>query len=244
LLAFGDGPPLVIPAPPVRCVDACGAGDRFSGVFIAMLAGKSLPSEAARAAVEAASEFVEHGSPQGDVLEDGDVLSRIAGIRARGGTVVATGGCFDLLHAGHVATLRAARRLGDFLVVLLNSDASVRRLKGPGRPLVRVADRLRVLEALECVDAVVVFDEDSPSPVLNTLRPDIWAKGGDYGGCPLPEAQILQSWGGQAVVLPYLDGRSTTALVAAAAQKSTLKAVSKSVSKSVSKPVSAKGASR
>jgi rfaE bifunctional protein nucleotidyltransferase chain/domain len=133
--------------------------------------------------------------------------------------VVATGGCFDLLHAGHVATLRAARQLGDCLVVCLNSDDSVRRLKGPTRPLVPAADRVRVLEALECVDAVVVFDEDTPAEVLTRIRPDIWAKGGDYAGADVPEAAVLETWGGQAVVLPYLQGRSTTRLVHDAAQQ-------------------------
>jgi rfaE bifunctional protein nucleotidyltransferase chain/domain len=131
--------------------------------------------------------------------------------------VVATGGCFDLLHAGHVATLRAARALGDCLIVCVNSDESVRRLKGSSRPLVPVEDRVHVLEALECVDAVVVFDEDTPSEVLQRLRPHLWAKGGDYAGADVPEAAVLRAWGGQAVVLPYLAGRSTTALVAGAA---------------------------
>jgi rfaE bifunctional protein nucleotidyltransferase chain/domain len=126
---------------------------------------------------------------------------------------VATGGCFDLLHAGHVALLRAARGLGDCLVVCLNSDESVRRLKGDGRPLVTAGDRARVLEALEFVDAVEVFDEDTPVEVLRRLRPDVWVKGGDYALSDLPEAAVLDEWGGQAVVLPYLDGRSTTALI-------------------------------
>jgi D-beta-D-heptose 7-phosphate kinase / D-beta-D-heptose 1-phosphate adenosyltransferase len=140
-------------------------------------------------------------------------LGLIAPIRARGGTVVATGGCFDLLHAGHVATLRAARALGDCLVVCLNSDDSVRRLKGPGRPLVRLADRVAVLEALGCVDVVVPFDERTPEAVLQRLRPDVFAKGGDYALADLPEAELLATWGGQAVVLPYLEGRSTTQLM-------------------------------
>jgi D-beta-D-heptose 7-phosphate kinase/D-beta-D-heptose 1-phosphate adenosyltransferase len=140
-------------------------------------------------------------------------LGLIAAVRARGGTAVATGGCFDLLHAGHVATLRAARALGDCLVVCLNSDDSVRRLKGPGRPLVRLADRVAVLEALGCVDVVVPFDERTPEAVLQRLRPDVFAKGGDYALADLPEAELLATWGGQAVVLPYLEGRSTTQLM-------------------------------
>ncbi|WP_107248067.1 D-glycero-beta-D-manno-heptose 1-phosphate adenylyltransferase, partial [Carbonactinospora thermoautotrophica] len=138
-----------------------------------------------------------------------EVVSRV---RAAGGTVVATGGCFDLLHAGHVSTLRAARALGDCLVVCLNSDESVRRLKGPGRPFVPQEDRAKVLQALECVDAVLVFDEDTPEAALDRLRPDVWAKGGDYADATLPEAALLARWGGQVVVLPYVDGRSTTNL--------------------------------
>jgi rfaE bifunctional protein nucleotidyltransferase chain/domain len=153
------------------------------------------------------------GDRRGPVTTPLPAEELVAAVSRRGGTVVATGGCFDLLHAGHVATLRAARSLGDCLVVCLNSDASVRRLKGPTRPLVPAADRARVLEALACVDAVVVFDEDTPTEVLRRLRPDVWAKGGDYAGAEFPEARALAEWGGQAVVLPYLQGRSTTALV-------------------------------
>jgi rfaE bifunctional protein nucleotidyltransferase chain/domain len=134
-------------------------------------------------------------------------------VRAAGGTVVATGGCFDLLHAGHVRTLAAARRLGDCLIVCLNSDASVRRLKGPSRPLVAQDDRAAVLGALESVDAVVVFEEDTPAEVLRRLRPHVWVKGGDYEGVRLPEADVLAEWGGRALVLPYLDGHSTTRLI-------------------------------
>jgi rfaE bifunctional protein nucleotidyltransferase chain/domain len=133
--------------------------------------------------------------------------------RAAGGTVVATGGCFDLLHAGHVATLRAARALGDGLVVLLNDDASVARLKGPERPLNRAADRATVLEALGCVDAVAVFGEDTPAEALGAIRPHVWAKGGDYAGRELPEAAVLRGWGGRVTILPHLPGRSTTRLI-------------------------------
>jgi rfaE bifunctional protein nucleotidyltransferase chain/domain len=127
--------------------------------------------------------------------------------------VVATGGCFDLLHAGHVSLLQAARALGDCLVVLLNTDASVRRLKGPDRPLVAEADRAEVLLALECVDAVVAFDEDTPQAALERLRPHVFAKGGDYELDTLPEAATMARLGGEAVVLPYVPGRSTSALI-------------------------------
>ena len=137
-------------------------------------------------------------------------------VRAAGGTVVATGGCFDLLHAGHVSLLQTARSLGDCLIVCLNSDDSVRRLKGSGRPLNHAADRIAVLAALDCVDAIAVFGEDTPCEVLDQLRPDIWVKGGDYDGRELPEAALLETWGGVTVTVPYLSGRSTTRLAAAA----------------------------
>ncbi|MGY1635557.1 D-glycero-beta-D-manno-heptose 1-phosphate adenylyltransferase [Geodermatophilus sp. SYSU D00742] len=227
LLSYGEGAPMVVPAVPVSGGDPCGAGDSFAAAAALALADGAVTGEAVAAAVAAASAFVGRGgasswdrprpgaptppSPDGAAGPDVEVL--LAGVRAAGGTVVATGGCFDLLHAGHVATLRAARGLGDCLVVCINSDESVRRLKGPSRPLVTAADRARVLEALEFVDAVVVFEEDTPAQVLDRLRPDVWAKGGDYAGADLPEAAVLRRWGGQAVVLPYLDGHSTTALV-------------------------------
>ena len=137
--------------------------------------------------------------------------------RARGGRVVATGGCFDLLHTGHSRTLAAARALGDCLVVLLNSDASVRRLKGPSRPLVPAAERAELLLALGCVDAVVVFDEDDPCAALDRLRPDLWVKGGDYDPAELPETPLLRSWGGEVTTVAYRPGRSTTRLVERAA---------------------------
>jgi rfaE bifunctional protein nucleotidyltransferase chain/domain len=147
-----------------------------------------------------------------------------ASVRQRGGTVVASGGCFDLLHAGHVATLQAARRLGDCLIVCLNSDASVRALKGPGRPVGPEADRARRLSPHGCVDPVQVFDEPTPDVALTALRPDVWVKGGDYhdgarfdvDSSALPEADLVRQWGGQTVIVPYLDGRSTTGMIAAA----------------------------
>jgi rfaE bifunctional protein nucleotidyltransferase chain/domain len=118
-----------------------------------------------------------------------------------------------------VRTLETARALGDCLVVCLNSDESVRRLKGPDRPLVPEDDRAAVLGALGCVDAVVVFDEDDPARALETIRPDVWAKGGDYRGVELPEAAVLSRWGGRVVLLPYVDGRSTTRLIQEAASR-------------------------
>jgi D-beta-D-heptose 7-phosphate kinase/D-beta-D-heptose 1-phosphate adenosyltransferase len=223
LLSYGDGVPLVVPTSPVRGSDTCGAGDRFAVTAALRLLDGALPSEATAAAVAAAREFVLHGGasavgPSGSsgprpAAQRRTAWEVVASVRGAGGTVVATGGCFDLLHAGHVSALRLARELGDCLVVCLNSDASVRRIKGPDRPLVPQEDRARVLEALACVDAVVVFDEDDPGAVLAQMRPDIWAKGGDYTGAQLPEAKLVARWGGQVVLLPYLEGRSTTRLV-------------------------------
>ncbi len=214
LLTHGQEAPSLFPAPRVQAADPCGAGDQFAAAAGVALAGGALVPEAVQEAVHAAAAFVAAGGAGAWSAPARPPATDLVGqVRERGGTVVATGGCFDLLHAGHVATLEAARALGDCLVVCLNSDASVRRLKGPARPVVPQQDRVRVLEALSCVDQVVTFDEDTPEEALRRLRPDVWAKGGDYSGSDLPEATLVASWGGQTVVLPYLDGRSTTRLV-------------------------------
>ena len=235
LLVEGDGPPLAAPAPAAAAGDPCGAGDRFASAAAGALADGALPSEAVTTAVAEAAGFVAAGGaaavfgprpagrrPTVDLRPgsgDGDAFALAERVRRAGGTVVATGGCFDLVHAGHVSVLEAARALGDCLIVCLNSDASVRRLKGEGRPLQPQDDRARVLRALRCVDGLVVFDEDTPEAVLRRLRPDVWAKGADYSLASLPEAPLLASWGGQAVVLPYLEGRSTTRLVEEASHR-------------------------
>jgi D-beta-D-heptose 7-phosphate kinase / D-beta-D-heptose 1-phosphate adenosyltransferase len=216
----GDGPPLAVPAPTVAHGDPCGAGDRFASAAAGALADGRLPSEAVAAAVGAASAFVAAGGasehartrPE-DPAPPADAAALAERVRRQGGTVVATGGCFDLLHAGHVRMLERARALGDCLIVCLNSDASVRRLKGADRPLVAEDDRADVLRALRCVDEVAVFGEDTPEAVLDTLRPHVWCKGGDYAVGELPEAPLVESWGGQAVILPFLHGRSTSSLV-------------------------------
>lgn len=228
LMTTGSGSPLVAPATPAPDgVDACGAGDSFAGAMAAALAAGAVPSEALWAAVSAASDFVAAGgaasldpgaSPGGDGDDDPAVRRASAEtlarrVRRRGGTVVATGGCFDLLHAGHIACLEAARRLGDCLVVCVNSDRSVARLKGPGRPVVPEEDRVATLLGLACVDAVTVFDEDTPARPLRELRPHVFAKGGDYAAGELPEEGIVREWSGEVVLLPYLGGRSSTALI-------------------------------
>jgi len=128
--------------------------------------------------------------------------------------VVFTNGVFDVLHRGHVTYLAQARALGASLVVALNTDTSARRLgKGPDRPLNNEEDRAVMMAALGCVDLVTWFDEDTPVQLLVELRPDIYVKGGDYDMARLPETPLVQSWGGRAVALPFVDGYSTTALV-------------------------------
>jgi D-beta-D-heptose 7-phosphate kinase/D-beta-D-heptose 1-phosphate adenosyltransferase len=221
---LAGSPPLVTPAPHESTGDPCGAGDRFAGTLALALARRAVITEAVGEAVLDVAGWLDAGGVGAldepaaqEVAEPSEnaesVEHLLARIRAARGRVVATGGCFDVLHAGHVSCLEAARRLGDCLVVLLNSDASVTRLKGPGRPVHTQEDRARVLLGLGCVDAVVVFDEDSPHAALERLRPDVWAKGGDYNAATLPEASLVRSWGGRVVLLPYLPGRSTTRII-------------------------------
>jgi D-glycero-beta-D-manno-heptose 1-phosphate adenylyltransferase len=137
-------------------------------------------------------------------------------LRAAGQVVVWTNGCFDLIHAGHAHSLQAARAFGDVLVVGINSDASVRRLKGPGRPILPATERAELIAALRCVEHVVIFDEDTPEECIRLLRPDVHCKGADYApphGKPIPEAGLVESYGGRVVFLPLVDGLSTTELI-------------------------------
>ncbi len=134
-------------------------------------------------------------------------------VRRRGLRVVFTNGCFDLLHRGHVALLEAARAEGHLLVVGLNSDESVRRLKGEGRPLVPAADRAAVLAALRAVDFVVVFDEDTPAALIAALEPDVLVKGADYAVEEVVGRETVEAAGGRVVIVPLVQGHSTSRLV-------------------------------
>lgn len=138
-----------------------------------------------------------------------------AQLRADGSCLVFTNGCFDLLHRGHVDYLQRARALGDFLFVGLNGDDSVRRLKGAGRPLMPEEDRVAVVAALRCVDAVVVFDGPTAEQLVAAIRPDIYVKGSDWGSEDRqpPEAAVVASYGGRVEYLAYVPGRSTTELL-------------------------------
>jgi D-beta-D-heptose 7-phosphate kinase/D-beta-D-heptose 1-phosphate adenosyltransferase len=142
-----------------------------------------------------------------------ELLARRAAWRADGRRVVLTNGCFDLLHAGHVRLLEAARALGDVLVVAINSDASVRALKGSGRPMVPEAERAEALGALEAVDAVVVYDEPTPREVVAAVRPDILVKGADWAEDAIVGREEVEAAGGRVERIPLVPGRSTTWLV-------------------------------
>jgi D-beta-D-heptose 7-phosphate kinase/D-beta-D-heptose 1-phosphate adenosyltransferase len=220
LTCGGDGAVLVEPGqPPVEIPttashgDPCGAGDRLASRAAVERSVGASRRDAVAAGVRAATRYVETGcfESREDDLTDGFELARR--VRRQGGVVVAAGGCFDLLHAGHIQLLQAARAMGNCLIVCLNSDRSVRRLKGPGRPVVGEEDRRRVVEALGCVDAVVLFDEDTPAQGLERLRPHVFAKGADYAVQDLPERAVLGRWGGRVAILPLSDGRSTTRLI-------------------------------
>lgn len=143
----------------------------------------------------------------------GELVPLLNQLRSAGKRIVFTNGCFDLLHDGHRHSLRAARALGDVLVVGLNSDASVRRLKGPGRPVQSQDQRAAALAALDDVDFVVIFEEDTAGPLIQILRPDILVKGADYKHKPLPEKVIVESYGGRVVLVDLLPGISTTQLL-------------------------------
>ena len=131
----------------------------------------------------------------------------------RSSRIVFTNGCFDLLHKGHVTYLQEARNLGDLLVVGLNSDDSIRRLKGPQRPLNSLQDRLEVIASLESVDWVTWFEEDTPMELIQKLRPDFLAKGGDWKIEQIVGAPEVLSWGGAVKSIPFVEGRSTTRLI-------------------------------
>jgi D-beta-D-heptose 7-phosphate kinase / D-beta-D-heptose 1-phosphate adenosyltransferase len=241
VVAVPGSAPVLVPTEPAGG-DPCGAGDRFAASVALGLALGESPADAVARAVGDARAFVAGASPAGLLHGGGPVatagrvialpgrggaagpavgadavVAAVASVRDAGGVVVAAGGCFDVLHTGHVQLLEQARALGDHLVVCLNGDASVRRLKGPGRPLNGAADRAAVLGSLACVDDVVTFDEDTPARLLDRLRPDVFVKGGDYQGVAIEERAVLSRWGGHVVLLPLVAGRSTSRLIAAAA---------------------------
>ncbi|WP_434133633.1 D-glycero-beta-D-manno-heptose 1-phosphate adenylyltransferase [Sporomusa sphaeroides] len=147
------------------------------------------------------------------IISRSTIASPIDAIKAAGKTLVFTNGCFDILHAGHVRYLAAAKALGDFLMIGLNSDTSVRNLKGASRPINNQEDRAEVLAALAVVDYVVVFDELTAEKIIAEVKPDIYVKGGDYQVKDLPEANIVEALGGRIVLVPEVPGRSSSNII-------------------------------
>ena len=220
-----------IPAAARQVFDVSGAGDTVVAVVAACIAAR-LPAEVAVQLANVAAGIVigkvgtvpiEREELLGALAEESDrdekVLSlemlraRVAGWRSRGLRVVFTNGCFDLLHVGHISLLEQARRTGDRLIVAVNSDRSVRGLKGQPRPMVREQDRAQVLAALSAVDAVVIFDAATPLRLIETLRPDVLVKGGDYSEHEVVGAAEVKGWGGRLELVPLLAGHSTSALI-------------------------------
>src|SRR6185312_8286602 len=151
--------------------------------------------------------------PDGKVLRRDELAARAASWRMGGKRIIFTNGCFDLLHSGHLALLEHAARLGDVLVLAINSDASVRRLKGAERPLVCQAERAALLAALSFVDAVAIFDEDTPLKTLEAVRPHVLVKGGDYRPDQIVGRELVESYGGRVEIVPLVPDKSTSALV-------------------------------
>lgn len=215
-------------ARPVPDNHTAGAGDTFCAALTVALGG-GLPAVVAVELAQAAADVVVH-RPETAVCSVADLSERLgAGSlplldhdrlaelvdehRAAGRRIVFTNGCFDVLHRGHVNYLNEAKRLGDVLIVAINSDAGVTRLKGRDRPVNGVADRAGVLAGLSCVDHLTVFDEDTPAALLERLRPEIYAKGGDHRAELLTEAEVVRAYGGEVRILTYVPDRSTSALI-------------------------------
>ena len=158
---------------------------------------------------------VDGGRPGGAlmIVSANDITEFCRILRDGGKTVVFTNGCFDILHAGHVRYLNTARSFGDCLVLGLNSDASVRRLKGPERPINCQDDRAEVIDALACVDYVVIFEEQTAEAIISKVKPDVYVKGGDYTLDTLPEAKIVMSYGGRVELVQMVEGRSTSNVI-------------------------------
>ena len=215
-------------ARPAAEKQASGAGDTFvAALTLARAAG--LPLTASLDLAQSAADVVVH-QPGTSVcstaqlsryleafadtaLSEEELERQLELHRAQGQRIVLTNGCFDVLHSGHTRYLNQAKQLGDILVVALNSDDSVRRLKGSGRPINTMADRAAVVAALSCVDYVTVFDTPTAGPLIRLLRPEVYAKGGDYTPEMLAETPAVEEYGGRVAILDYVAERSTTAVV-------------------------------
>ncbi len=147
------------------------------------------------------------------IIPRGSVAKLAQELHEDGRKIVFTNGCFDILHVGHIRYLQAARDLGDVLIMGVNTDDSVKKIKGPSRPIVPEHERAEMLAALECVSYVVLFHENTPEQIISEIKPDIHVKGGDYTIDQLPEAKIVQSYGGEVVIMPTVAGKSTTNII-------------------------------
>jgi len=153
------------------------------------------------------------------IKEPDDLKAIVAEAKKGGKTVVFTNGCFDLVHRGHLHLLREAKKLADLLIVALNSDSSVKKIKGPDRPIIPEADRAELIAALEMVDYVTMFDEADPYNLIQELKPDVLVKGGDWPRDKVVGADVVEANGGRVVVIPYLEGCSTTQIIERMAKK-------------------------
>jgi len=220
-------------ARPVKAIDVTGAGDTVAAaVVLTLAAGGSLYDAASLGNLAAGVAVVQEGVvtvSNDEVLEAlsggsgpaklktlEELKPSVARLKQEGRRVVWTNGCFDILHVGHITYLLKAREQGDVLVVGLNSDRSVRENKGPGRPVVNEQIGALVLSALECVDYIILFDDKTPMPLMEALKPDVYAKGGDYTIETIvqPERRLVEGYGGTIAIIPGVEGQSTTALIA------------------------------
>jgi glycerol-3-phosphate cytidylyltransferase len=149
----------------------------------------------------------------GQVIDRKNLNDAVLAAKASNKKIVSTNGCFDILHVGHVRYLQESKKQGDVLIVCLNSDSSVKRLKGENRPVNNEADRAEVLAALGCVDYVVIFDEDTPCNLIEIIKPDVHTKGGDYNPDNLPETKVITENGGKLVFINFVEGKSTTSTI-------------------------------
>ena len=230
LVVPASGPEVAVPAHRHEVYDVTGAGDTAIAVLTLALAARAPLAQAAQLANAAAGVSVcQVGAvavsaasirdalaarPDGKLLSRHELEARAATWRTDGKRIVLTNGCFDLLHAGHLALLSHAAQLGDVLVLAINSDASVRRLKGPERPLVPQSERAALLAALTFVDAVTIFDEDTPLAVLEAVKPHVLVKGGDYQASEVVGRELVEAAGGRVVIVPLTPDKSTSSLVA------------------------------
>jgi D-beta-D-heptose 7-phosphate kinase/D-beta-D-heptose 1-phosphate adenosyltransferase len=220
------------PAAAREIFDVTGAGDTVVAVFTAAWLGGFLQEEAAMLANHAAGLQVAHLGAAGVGMEeikrdlaleagvaeskivDLDMAARIAGnLRKNNKKIVFTNGCFDLIHYGHIQYLQKARRLGDRLFLGLNSDSSVKRLKGPSRPILNEHDRAHILSALDCVDQVILFNEPTPLKLINAIKPHFLVKGGDYKVEQIVGHKEMKKWGGEIKTVAYIEGNSTTGII-------------------------------